>query len=295
MSPILSAVIVALAVAVAFFLVWMAVPSAAAVAGTPSAFAPERPAGAFAGAIGKLARPTDAGGINALRRELDQAGLRVAGALEMYLATRTVLALGLPLLALVLRRWDISAVTWFVMLALATVGYYVPRIVVGSLRSSRQREIREVLPDALDMLVACVESGLGVDAALRHIAHEFAPVSPALAGELDIVTTEMQAGLTRPEAMARFDARVGVDEVTALVSVLGQGERYGAGIAESIRSHAKMSRRRRLVDAERRAAEAAPKLTVVMVLFILPPLFIVLVGPTVIQVITEVIPMLEGR
>jgi tight adherence protein C len=295
MSPFLVATVVTLVMLVAFAIGWMALPSAMPASGVPSVFAAEQPAGELAGVIGRLSRPTSPSGLGTVRRELAQAGFRGSGALELYLASRTLLALGLPVLGLAFGHWRPTPLTFLGMLLLAAVGYYLPRVVVAQARSARQHEIRSVLPDALDMLVACVESGLGVDAALRHIAHEFEPVSPTLAGELDVVTTEMQAGLTRAEAMARLDARVGVDEVTALVNVLGQGERYGAGIAESIRAHARMSRRRRLVDAERRAAEASPKLTVVMVLFVLPPLFIVLVGPTVIQVITEVIPMLEGR
>ncbi len=110
-----------------------------------------------------------------------------------------------------------------------------------------------------------------------------------------MLNAELQAGISRTDALNHMRERNGVDAVDGLVSVIAQAECYGVGIADAMRSHAKMSRRRRILDAERRAAEAAPKLTVAMVLFVLPPLFIVLIGPTAIRLSTGVLPMLEGR
>ena len=120
-------------------------------------------------------------------------------------------------------------------------------------------------------------------------------MAPELAGEFDILNAELQAGLPRAEALGHLRDRNGVDAVNGLVSVVGQAERYGVGIASLMRSHAKMSRRRRILDAEQRAAEATPKLTVAMVLFILPPLFIILIGPTAIRLTTDVIPTMQRR
>lgn len=292
MSPPLVGTLVFFAVGLAFQLAWLARP----VPALPRARAlfEAAPVSGMTGVLGRLSTP-DPSQVQLQKRELDQAGYRAGSALPVYLAARTALALGLPLLAFALHSWRVTLGSYVVLLGLAALGYYLPAWVVKSRRAARQLEIRHVLPDALDMLVACVESGLGIDAALRHTARELAPISPVLAEEIEIVGAEMQAGLSRGDALRRMDERVGVDDVTALVSVISQGERYGTGIAESIRTHAQMARRRRLVDAERRAAEATPKLTVVMVLFILPPLFVVLVGPTILQVVDEVIPMLEGR
>ena len=246
-------------------------------------------------ALGKLATPSDQGQVRGIHRDLVQAGFRGSGAFSIYLALRTVLAVVLPvsLLFTIRTLGTVNAVG--VLLVLAAVGYFLPVLVVRGLADARRRRIRGVFPNALDMLVNCMESGLGLDAALRYVARELTEVSPELTREFDMLNAELQAGISRTDALNHMRERNGVDAVDGLVSVIAQAERYGVGIADAMRSHAKMSRRRRILDAERRAAEAAPKLTVAMVLFVLPPLFIVLIGPTAIRLSTGVLPMLEGR
>ena len=246
-------------------------------------------------ALGRLAMPSSPTGIKGLQSDLVQAGLRGANTLTIYLAMRTALALALPLAGyfFVGKLGTVPAVA--VLLGLAAAGYFLPALVVGVLAEQRRGRIRRVFPNALDMLVNCLESGLGIDAALRYAARELTAVAPELASEFDSLNAELQAGLTRQEALLHMRDRIGVADVDAFVGVLTQAERYGVGVAESMRGHAKMSRRRRVLDAERRAAEAAPQLTVAMVLFILPPLFIVLIGPTAIRLIHGVIPMLQNR
>lgn len=227
-----------------------------------------------------------------LKTMLIQAGIRGAYYLEIYIALRAVCAVMLPVMLYVIYPIEGLLVTLLMIPIVGIPGYYLPWLVVVLMRSQRQNRIRLVLPDALDMLVSCLEAGLGLDASLVYVARGLSKVAPELATELDIMNTERQAGIGRVDAFRRMDARIGIEEVRNLVSVLQQAERFGSGIAQSIRAHTQLARRRRLLDAERRAAEASPKLTVAMIFFILPSLFIILIGPTVINILERIIPSL---
>ena len=295
MGPTMLAFGVFFATAVVFGLVWAAWPRVVLLSTEGSAFTRPAEPSPLTHALGRLALSGETGAAETTRRALVQAGWRQPAALPLYLASRTVAALGaaaLPLLPTA--AWPLGG-RLAISLFAAAVGYYLPAAVLHAVRTGRQREIRTILPDALDMLVSALESGLGLDAALRYLAREITRVAPAFGAELELLNSEMHAGLGRAEALEHLDQRIGVDDIAALVGVLSQAERYGTGVADTVRIHARMSRRRRLLEAERRAGEAAPKLTVIMILFILPPLFVVLVGPTAVYVATEVIPTLEGR
>lgn len=147
----------------------------------------------------------------------------------------------------------------------------------------------------LDMLVSCLEAGLGIDMALRHVAGELVAAAPEIARELALVNTELAAGVPRMTALQHFHDRTDIEEVASLVNELAQAERYGSRIAPALRSHAQVTRTRRVLESERKAAEASPKLTVVMILFILPPLFIVVLGPTAVTLIARFAPTLETQ
>lgn len=245
-------------------------------------------------AIGKLARPEAPGALQSLQCQLDQAGWRARGDLAWYLAGRSLLAIGLPGLALLLLPPLELRTLLGVVLVTAAVGYYAPWIALRVARSSRQDTILRAFPNALDMLVSCLEAGLGLDAAIQRVSRELPATSPELAEDLDLVVVELAAGVPREEALRHLDERTGLREVNSLVNVIAHADRYGAGVADSIRAHADLTRRRRAMDAERRAAEAAPKLTIVMVVFILPALFVVVLGPTVVHIVERLIPTLVG-
>lgn len=240
--------------------------------------------------IGSLAAPPEGAERDALRQQLVQAGYNHPRALEIYLVIRTLLALMLPFLTLIGPR---GIATLSVALGLALLGYYLPSLIVAMQRENRHQALRIALPNALDMLVSCLEAGLGLDAALRHVAQEVHTAAPILSTELSYVNAELSAGIPRSDALRHLDHRTGLPEIASLVNVLSQAERYGAGISASIRAHAQLTRRRRLLDAEKRAAEATPKLTVAMIFFILPPLFVVLLGPAVVNIVVHLIPSLQ--
>ena len=142
-------------------------------------------------------------------------------------------------------------------------------------------------PDALDLLVSSVESGLGIDAALKRVAREIAPASPQLANELQLVNHEIAGGVPRLEALRRLAARTGVDEIKSLVNMLTQAERFGTSIARSLRVHSRVTRQRRMSKAEEEAAKVGPKITIVMIVFMLPCLMVVLLGPAGVRIINN--------
>ena len=144
-----------------------------------------------------------------------------------------------------------------------------------------------------DLLVSCVEAGLGLDAAFRRVSEEMEAASPLLARELQLVTAEVNAGVPRSEALKHLGDRTGLDDVNALVNVLVQAERFGTSVSRALRVHSEHVRVRRMQRAEEKAAQVSPKLTVAMILFILPCLIAVLIGPAAISVIRMVLPILN--
>lgn len=238
--------------------------------------------------IGALSRPEDPHERERLTHQLAQAGWQSPGALAWFFAVRTVAAVGLPLAVWFTAAELSTPARSLAALSSAVLAFYLPALIVATRRSARQHRLRRAITDMLDMLISCLESGLGIDSALRYVAAEIGIASPELARELELTNAELAAGMPRVEALARLDRRTGIEELSALTTVLGQAERFGAGVAPSIRAHAHLARRRRTLDAEQRAARASPILTVVMILFILPPLFVVLLGPTVVLVSEQI-------
>jgi len=245
--------------------------------------------------LSALAAPSDEDEANESRRRLSQAGFRSRNNLEVFSAVRAGLALSVPLLLwAVLPSMQLEYLLFFLLLA-ATVGYYLPNFVVSHKIEKRQEALMKPFPDALDLLVSSVEAGLGLDAAFRRVAEEMESAAPVLARELQAVNHEVAAGIPRVEALRHLDHRTGLDEVNSLVNVLMQAERFGTSVARALRVHSDLVRKKRMLAAEEHAAQISPKLTVAMILFILPSLFVVLAGPAVINVIQTLMPAMAGQ
>jgi tight adherence protein C len=167
----------------------------------------------------------------------------------------------------------------------AAIGYLLPGLVLGRLTERRKREIREGLPDALDLFIVCVEAGCGLDQAIVKASDELGLTYPALTYELRLITTEIRAGKTRMEAFKNFAARTQVDDVQSLVTLLVQTDKFGTSIAQALRTHAETSRTKRRQSAEERAGKIGVKLVFPLVLFLFPALYIVILGPAVISFI----------
>ena len=149
----------------------------------------------------------------------------------------------------------------------------------------RQKQIRNGLPDALDLLIVCIEAGSALDQAIVKAAEELALPYPALAEELRLINTETRAGKPRLEAFKNFAARTAVDDVRSLVAMLVQTDRFGTSIAQALRTHANVSRTKRRQRAEERAAKLGVKLVFPLVFFLFPAMYVVVLGPAIIKIV----------
>ncbi len=164
------------------------------------------------------------------------------------------------------------------------IGWFLPWLEVKRRARARQKELQLALPDALDLLVICVEAGLGLNQALLRVAADIEHVSALMAEELGLVNFQIRAGTPRPEALANFGQRTGVSDITALTTMLIQTDRFGTSVAQSLRVHADTLRQKRRQRAEEAAAKTAIKMLFPLVLCIFPALFVVILGPAFIQI-----------
>lgn len=216
--------------------------------------------------------------------QLVHAGWDGSLAPSLYAISRVVAALGLPALAaLVVPREDPLLFPLALLLA-AIVGLLAPPAVLSRAVTARQETIRRGIPDALDLLVVCVEAGVALDAAIQRVARELDLVHPVLAGELLAMSRRLSAGMARDEAMQGLFLRTGVDELRSLASHMVQSERWGTSIARVLRIYAEQLRKRRRMNAERRAATASTRMLVPLALFIFPTIFVVLLGPAAMRI-----------
>lgn len=239
---------------------------------------------AIAQRIAKLAESHDEDQKDVLKRKLMQAGYRDRGAAQVFNAVRVGLALFLPLIAVPIAALLPLHLLAGAVLILASVGYYLPMAMLDGRVQARQASLLKPFPDALDLLVTCVESGLGLDAAIKRVATEMEGAAPDLASEFMLVTHEISAGVPRMEALKHLADRTGLDELKSLVNMLVQADRFGTSIARSLRIHSGIVRAKRVSRAEEEAAKVSPKLTVAMILFLMPTLMIVLLGPACVRI-----------
>lgn len=215
-----------------------------------------------------------------LRRRLARAGYTSISAVVVYAAASILTPITLGLLAISLIDGSAGLVLGLIA---AAIGYLLPSLVLGRLTELRKREIREGLPDALDLFIVCVEAGCGLDQAIVKASDELGLTYPALTYELRMITTEIRAGKPRMEAFKNFAARTQVDDVQSLVALLVQTDKFGTSVAQALRTHADTSRTKRRQNAEERAGKIGVKLVFPLVLFLFPALYIVILGPAIIS------------
>src|ERR1700730_3957006 len=171
-----------------------------------------------------------------------------------------------------------------IVIAIAYLGYYLPALYVKNRVTKRQKEIRRAWPDALDLLLICVESGMGIESAFRKVSEELGRQSPVLGEELSLTTAELSYLPERRKAYENLGLRTGGPSVKSVVTTLIQAEKYGTPVGASLRVLAQESRDMRMSEAEKKAAGLGPKLTIPMIVFFLPVLFVVILGPAAIRV-----------
>lgn len=217
-----------------------------------------------------------------LRRRLAMAGIHSFGAAVIYSVSELTLPFVFAMPALLYMN---PPTAWVLAAILAMIGYMLPALVLGYLISKQKLKIENGLPDALDLMIVCVEAGTGLDQAIQKTSVELEISHPELAGELRLVTTEVRAGKTRIEAFKNFAERTKVEDVRSLVAMLVQTDRFGTSIAQALRTHAETSRVKRRQRAEERAAKIGVKLVFPLVFFLFPAFYVVTLGPAVIQFI----------
>jgi tight adherence protein C len=220
---------------------------------------------------------------------LVQAGYRGQGPQVTFLFFRMIAPIGMFVFALfyvfVVVRFEQPAMVKFGMcIAAAYLGIKLPQLFLRNVITRRQTSIRRAFPDALDLLLICVESGMSIDAAFRRVSQEVGSQSVALAEELMLTTAELSYLQDRRSAFENLANRTGLEGVKAVTTALIQAERYGTPLAQALRVLAQEIRDQRMSEAEKKAAALPPKLTVPMILFFLPVLFIVIMGPAAIRV-----------
>lgn len=227
-------------------------------------------------------------------RRLMRAGFRGPNALKMLYGSKVMLAVALPAVALILTARsdaDPSNKLLFVVASFA-VGFFGPNEYVRRAAKRRQKHIRKGLPNALDLMVVCVESGLGLDQAVVQVAKELQFAHPEISQEFGLINLEMKAGERRADALRNLADRTGVDEIKKLVAVLVQADRFGTSVAQSLRGHSEFMRVQTRQQAEEKAAKLGVKLVFPIFFCILPSLFVVTVGPVLVRIIRELIPMM---
>lgn len=216
-----------------------------------------------------------------LRRRLAAAGYGQYEALVWYSTLRLVLPVLLAILPLVLAGIRNG---WALALFGAAIGVVMPDFVVAQRTAKLRKAIQDGLPDALDLIVVCVEAGSSLDQAIVKAGNELELALPAIARELKTVATEIRAGKPRMEAFQSLAKRTGVDDVRSLVAMLIQTDRFGTSIAQSLRTHAETSRTKRRQRAEERASTIGVKLVFPLALCLMPALYVVCLGPVVVAV-----------
>lgn len=181
---------------------------------------------------------------------------------------------------------------FFILLMGGIAGFLLPEIWLTWRVRRRQRRLLRGLPDALDLLVVCVEAGLGLDQALYRVAQEIRIVHPELSDELQLVNLEMRVGKSRVDALRELAVRTGVEDLKGLVAMLIQTDRFGTNLAQALRVHSDNLRTKRRQRAEETAAKATVKMVPPLVFFIFPALFVVLLGPAILILMHQVFPAL---
>jgi len=231
-----------------------------------------------------------------VRARMAQAGITDPRVSRAYVIAQVVLGVGVSTIAILFAfEFLLALATWqavVLLLASAFGGFMVPGVWLSRRVTRRQRLISESFPDALDMMVVCVEAGLGLDAALARVGAQIAPAHPLLAAEMECVTLELRAGKGRDEALSKFAARIALPEVASFVTLLVQSDALGASIAQTLRIHADDMRANRLIRAEEMAHKLPVKLTVPLVICILPAMLVAVLLPGMLSVVHYVLPNL---
>jgi len=249
--------------------------------------------------FGKLNQPSNVEEVRATRRLLINAGYRSGKAPVFFLGAKLLLAVGMVcLLAVVPAQLlgfpTFSKLTFYYVLG-AACGYYAPVFWLRRAIASRKDSLQRAIPDALDLMVVCVEAGLGLDQAIGRVGEEVKRTHPQLGDELNVLELELRTGVSRQDALKNFAHRTDLEEVKNLVAMLVQTDRFGTSIGQALRVHADSMRTTRRLKAEELAAKLPVKLLLPLIFFIFPCILVVTIGPAAIQMVRMLLPVLGAH
>jgi tight adherence protein C len=247
----------------------------------------------------KWNQPSDAEEAKATRRLLVTAGYRSRKALVFFIGSKLLLAVVLVVLfsMIPVKVLGFPSITTllFYYVCLAACGYYTPSVWLKRMIAVRQDALQRAIPDALDLMVVCVEAGLGLDQAIGRVGQEVMQAHPILGDELNILSQELRTGVQRQTALRNLTHRTDLEEVRNLVALLVQTDRFGTSISQALRVHADSMRTTRRLRAEELAAKLPVKLLFPLIFFIFPSMFIVTIGPAIIKIVKALFPVLAGK
>ena len=248
--------------------------------------------------FGRLNQPS-AEDVRSTRLLLINAGYRSGKAPLLFLGAKLMLAVLLVFLftlvpAKVMGFPNVSSLTMYYVMA-AAVGYYLPVIWLRRVIASRKDALQRAIPDALDLMVVCVEAGLGLDQAINRVSQEVDRTHPALGDELNVLSVELRTGVSRQEALKNLARRSDLEELKNLVAMLVQTDRFGTSIGQALRVYADSMRTTRRLKAEELAAKLPVKLLLPLIFFIFPSLIVVTVGPAAIRMARILLPAMAGH
>ncbi len=229
------------------------------------------------------------------RLRMIQAGYRSKHVYQYFFTVKVALAILLPAIYLTtLAFYSFTLGRVLIVLLLLVIGFGLPDSIIGLIIRARQRRITRALPDALDLMVICVEAGLGIDMTFKRVGDEIRPICSDLSDEFALTNLEVRAGKNRSDCLKNMALRTGVPEINNLMTVLIQTNRFGTSLAKALRVHSDAMRIKRRQIAEETAAKSTVKLVFPLVCFIFPAIFVVLVGPGVIRIIQVLFPAMGG-
>ena len=248
--------------------------------------------------FGRLNQPS-VEDVRSTRLLLINAGYRSGKAPVLFLGAKLMLAVFVVFLftlvpAKLMGFPSVSSLTMYYVIA-AAVGYYAPVIWLRRVIASRKDALQRAIPDALDLMVVCVEAGLGLDQAIGRVSQEVSRTHPALGDELNVLTVELRTGVSRQEALKNLARRTDLEELGNLVAMLVQTDRFGTSIGQALRVYADSMRTTRRLKAEEMAAKLPVKLLLPLIFFIFPTLIVVTVGPAAIRMARILLPAMGGR
>lgn len=242
--------------------------------------------------LGQVSKPKDQAQVSRIREKLVNAGYRKAKAPIIYLGTRIFLAVLFGVAFLVFgteATQEMSspyAFPGFLVLCMA-LGFYGPQLWLSSAIAKRQERLVDGFPDALDLLVVCVEAGLGLDQAMARVGQEIMMGHKELGEEFSLLNLELRAGLSREQALRNLVQRTALEDIRSLVALLIQTDKFGTSIGQALRVHSDSMRMNRRMKAEEKAAQLAVKLMIPLILFIFPSLMVVIAGPGIIRLMNN--------